>query len=136
MNLMQFQHSRALNQATLLSAVALNWHWGRGRVLGCMIRPLCLASFTFFFLWLNNTTLYSYECVLSHFSHAILRTVAHQLLCPWDSPGKNTGVGCHAFFQAQGSTHISLSFLHWQAGSLSSITWEALYSCTTFYLSI
>ena len=24
-------------------------------------------------------------------------TVAHtRLLCPWDSPGKNTGVGCHS----------------------------------------
>ena len=22
-----------------------------------------------------------------------------RLLCPWDSPGKNTGVGCHVFFQ-------------------------------------
>ena len=22
-----------------------------------------------------------------------------RLLCPWDSPGKNTGVGCHCFFQ-------------------------------------
>ena len=22
-------------------------------------------------------------------------TVAHQLPCPWDFPGKNTGVGCH-----------------------------------------
>ena len=21
------------------------------------------------------------------------------LLCPWDSPGKNTGVGCHALLQ-------------------------------------
>ena len=26
-------------------------------------------------------------------------TVAHQLLCPWNSPGKNTGVGCHALLQ-------------------------------------
>ena len=26
-------------------------------------------------------------------------TVARQALRPWDSPGKNTGVGCHAFFQ-------------------------------------
>ena len=27
-------------------------------------------------------------------------TVAgHRLLCPWNSPGKNTGVGCHAFLQ-------------------------------------
>ena len=22
-----------------------------------------------------------------------------RLLCPWDSPGKNTGVGCHVLFQ-------------------------------------
>ena len=28
-----------------------------------------------------------------------LWTVAHQLLCPWDSPGKNTGVGCHFLLQ-------------------------------------
>ena len=26
-------------------------------------------------------------------------TVATRLLCPRDSPGKNTGVGCHAFLQ-------------------------------------
>ena len=23
-----------------------------------------------------------------------------RLLCPWDSPGKNTGVGCHALLQS------------------------------------
>ena len=38
-------------------------------------------------------------CLLSCFSHVqlfvTLWTVACQLLCPWDSPGKNTGVGCH-----------------------------------------
>ena len=42
-----------------------------------------------------------------------------RLLCPWDSSGKNTGVGCCALLQgifpAQGSnSHL----LHWQAGSL------------------
>ena len=26
-------------------------------------------------------------------------TVAHQVLCPWDFPGKNTGVGCHFLLQ-------------------------------------
>ena len=26
-------------------------------------------------------------------------TAAARLLCPWDSPGKNTGVGCHALLQ-------------------------------------
>ena len=30
---------------------------------------------------------------------ATLWTVAHQAPCPWDSPGKNTGVGCHALLQ-------------------------------------
>ena len=45
-----------------------------------------------------------------------------RLLCPWDSPGKNMGVGCHALLQgifpAQGQNLCLLSLLHWQAGSL------------------
>ena len=40
-------------------------------------------------------------------------------LCPWDSPGKNTGVGCHfllqGIFLSQGS---NLGLLHWQGNSL------------------
>ena len=43
-----------------------------------------------------------------------------RLLCPWDSPGKNTGVGCHAFLQGIFWIQVSNShFPHWQAGSLS-----------------
>ena len=30
---------------------------------------------------------------------AIPWTVTARLLCPWDSPGKNTGVGCHFLLQ-------------------------------------
>ena len=45
-----------------------------------------------------------------------------RLPCPWDSPGKNTGVRCHVFLQgifpAQGSNPHLLCLLHWQAGSL------------------
>ena len=26
--------------------------------------------------------------------------LAHQLLCPWDLPGKNTGMGCHFLLQS------------------------------------
>ena len=26
-------------------------------------------------------------------------TAVHQAPCPWDSPGKNTGVGCHVLLQ-------------------------------------
>ena len=45
--------------------------------------------------------LQKYPCGLATKSCPTLvtsRTVAC-LLCPWDFPGKNTGVGCHALFQ-------------------------------------
>ena len=42
-------------------------------------------------------------CVLSHFSRVqlfvTLWTVVCQALCPWDSPGRNTGVSCHFLLQ-------------------------------------
>ena len=45
-----------------------------------------------------------------------------RLLCPWDSSGKSTGVGCHALLQkiflTQGSNLHFLCLLHWQGGSL------------------
>ena len=38
--------------------------------------------------------------LLSHFSHVRpLRRQPTRLPCPWDSPGKNTGVGCHFLLQ-------------------------------------
>ena len=42
------------------------------------------------------------ESVLSAITWAVLQPQGLQptrLLCPWDSPGKNTGVGCHALLQ-------------------------------------
>ena len=46
-------------------------------------------------------------------------TVATRPLCPWDFPGKNTGVGCHSLLQGifliQG---LTLHLLHWQTDSL------------------
>ena len=43
-------------------------------------------------------------------------------LQPWDSPGENAGVGCHALLQGifltQGLNPCLLSLLHWQTGSL------------------
>ena len=42
-----------------------------------------------------------------------------------DSPGKNTGVGCHALLQGicptQGSNPHLLCLLHWQADSLPTV---------------
>ena len=41
--------------------------------------------------------------LLSHFSRVQLcatpQTAAHRFRCPWDSPGKSTGVGCHFLLQ-------------------------------------
>ena len=47
---------------------------------------------------------------------------AARLLCPWDSSGKNSGVGCQALLQgifpSQGSNSCLLCILHWQLVSL------------------
>ena len=44
-----------------------------------------------------------------------------RLLCPWNSPGKNTGVGCHfilqGIFPTQGLNSRLLHLRHWQADS-------------------
>ena len=45
-----------------------------------------------------------------------------KLLCPWNSSGKNSGVGCHALLQGifptQGSNPCLSHLLHWQPCSL------------------
>ena len=47
------------------------------------------------------------------------RLLPARLLCPWDFPGKNTGVGCHFHLQGIFLTQESNPcFLHWQMGSL------------------
>ena len=63
-----------------------------------------------------------------------------------DSPGKNTGMGCHALFQGifqtQGLNPRLLCFLHWQVGSLPLVPpgkpgkWHSfilLYDLVIFY---
>ena len=49
-------------------------------------------------------------------------TVACRLLCPWDFPDKNTGVGCYfllqGIFLTQGLSLHLFCLLHWQVGSL------------------
>ena len=103
-------------------------------------------------LWLslvlltNSTFICHKRLVLSCFSHVQL-FVTHgyqhaRLLCLWDSPGKNTGVGSHSILQriflTQGSNLRHFHLLHCQAGSLllaprgkplvSFITCQLLYS--------
>ena len=80
-------------------------------------------------------------CMLRYFSHVWLFATPWTVtcLCLWDSPGKNTGVGCHALLQwiflIPGSNLHLLCILPWQAGSLplappgKPITWvPGIYS--------
>ena len=61
-----------------------------------------------------------------------------RLLCPWDSPGKYIGVGCHALLQGifltQGSNPCLLSLLHWHAGSLPLVTPGKPHICVYMYV--
>ena len=68
------------------------------------LKKLSYDSITPFFFFLYKPAIGIVQAyVLSHFSRVhlfvTLWTIAARLLCPWDSPGKNTGVGSHALFQ-------------------------------------
>ena len=49
-----------------------------------------------------------------------------RLLCPWNFPGMNTGVGCHfllqGIFPTPGSNLCLLCLLHWKTDSLPLVT--------------
>ena len=108
------------------------------------MKEIILLSSSFFFLSSSYKTsfaqqisfsLYCYHivvkciwhaCVLSHSvisdSLQLYGLQPTRLLCPWDSPGKNTEVGCHTLLQGifptQGSNPPLLRLLHWLMGSL------------------
>ena len=66
----------------------------------------------------------THVCVCSVMSNSLQprRLRPARLLCPWNLPGKNTGVGCHfllqSIFQTQGSNLCLPHLLHWQADPL------------------
>ena len=71
------------------------------------------------------------ECGFNRYT-LIFRLWPARLLCPWNFPGKNIGMRCHALlqgiFQTQGSNLHLLCLLHWQAGSLPLVgKWEGHY---------
>ena len=51
-------------------------------------------------IWEMGIDIYIY-CVCMCVSHSVVTpwTVPARLLCPWNSPGKNTGVGSHSLLQ-------------------------------------
>ena len=62
-------------------------------------------------------------------------------LCPWDSPGKNTGVDCRfllqGIFPTQGLNQCLLHLLHEQAGSLPHAPpWKSNEASTCFKIHL
>ena len=58
-----------------------------------------------------------------------------RLLCPWEFPGKNTGVGCHALLQRIFPTQgLNPRLLHWQADSLLMTTGRLFFLHRGLYL--
>ena len=71
-----------------------------------------------------TASLLHWPLLLLSFSHWVMSNSLQshgpaRLLCPWDSPVKNTGVGSHVLFQGIFSTQrLDPCLLHWQVGSL------------------
>ena len=83
----------------------------------------------FFTIFIINKTKHTCQACLavcsvakSYLTLQHRRLQPNRLLCPWDFPGKNTGVGCHfllqEIFPTQQLNLYLLCLLHWQADSL------------------
>ena len=60
--------------------------------------------------WLDSWWWFSHCCVQLLQPHGLWLS---RLLCPWDSPGMNTGVGCHLLLQGIFQTQeLNVGFLH------------------------
>ena len=99
--------------------------------LSCKMNSILIINFPllpFSSLWQPTFFLFElFDCLL-FFSHSVVSNSLQpqglfepfRLLCPWDSPGKKTGMGCHSLLQEIFLTQrLSLCLLHWQMCSLS-----------------
>ena len=76
--------------------------------------------FSVIFNQFKTTSNYQSDTMTNSKSHSVLSDSlrphaleAARLLCPWDSLGKNTGVGCHSLFQGIFLTQgLNLGLLH------------------------
>ena len=77
--------------------------------LPCIPYPPVILTFPFLVLHLHSLVLSRVPLFATPW------TAPARLLCPWDSPGQNTGGGCHALLQGifliQGSNWTSVSYV-------------------------
>ena len=99
---------------------------------GSSFSPAFAHCFNFYFFSFNTMgSCYLFAKLCLTLCHGLQPT---RLLCPWDFPGRNTGVGC--YFLLQGivpSQTLNLCLLHWQADSLplshqASTQWNTTWS--------
>ena len=102
--------------------------------------PIYLRSEDWFLSAQKCKNLDSFSCTLAQSLYSWLYFMSDslwthglqptRLLCPWDSPGKNIGVGCHALLQGifltQGLNPCVLHLLHYS---------RILYHWTNYLLS-
>ena len=88
------------NQNTLARSFCLFWCWGKGFQSSISLLSVFLA-----FLKISLTFLYYFYLTAAAKSSVVSDSVwphrrqPTRLPCPWDSPGKNSGVGCHFLLQ-------------------------------------
>ena len=107
------------NTAYRIQKIFANYVSGKGLV--SRIYVLCLVALLLL--------------LLSHFSRVRFcetpQMAPTRLPCPWDSLGKNIGVGGHfllqEIFPTQGSNSRLLHLLHWRQILYCYATWEALW---------
>ena len=108
-----------------LPAVHHLWHHqslGASRSGGGMLMTVNLLLSSIWWELLAAEKLRKVKVLVTQFCPDCLRPHEPQptrLLCPWDSPGKHTGVGCHFLLQGIFPTEGSnLFLLHWEGDSL------------------
>ena len=93
-------HRRMKGTVSFLKSCLCSWNFSR---LICDLNVLVLGAVLSWF-----------SCVRLFATYGLQPT---RLLCPWDSPGKNTGMGCHALLQGifltQGSNLCLSCLLYW-----------------------
>ena len=55
-----------------------------------------------------------------------------RLLCPWDFPGKGTGVGCHCLWEKVYFKMLSFEKVQWNSGNNDVVMWKLLLLLSRF----
>ena len=67
--------------------------------LSCNVLIFLSSGWSLVFQFYNSVVFATHLCACSVMSNSLQTHGPARLLCPWDSPGKHTGVGCHSLLQ-------------------------------------